>query len=181
MSKKDKSFGGGTLQFTKVVPKFLQNLKKTTEVDINEKFKDYMNQEDNDEITQDQLEKEAIERALKEEQQLESVGQEKEKLEQEEKEKQLQEQKQEILRQDAIEEEKARLEGRERKIVFQKPSSLSITKQPNAAKNSKDSLNDTIKSIKKTNSKSPKSIEKSNSAKKKQTGGSSMLSFDIDE
>eukprot|EP01132_Coremiostelium_polycephalum_P002671 gene2671-3314_t len=111
MSNKKGGLGGGSLEYTKVVPKFLQNLKKTTEVDINEKFKDYMNSDDTLE-DQDKDQKDIIERAIKELEEKDQLNKDLIKQEQEDLKKAVEEERQKRIIEDQLEEEKARAEGR---------------------------------------------------------------------
>ncbi|GAM29511.1 hypothetical protein SAMD00019534_105820, partial [Acytostelium subglobosum LB1] len=214
MSDKKGGLGKHTLQYTRATPKFLQKLKAQhlpNEVDINDKFKEYMskdgsggdgndNIDDDDEQQEDEIEKEARLRALD----AYNVSVEARKARLYEKDdlekKALEEERQRRIEQDQLEEERAKATGEVRKIKFQKPlkkldasdsagsSSSTIntssTRQPGSAAGSNTStdLKQTLQQIKKTKQ-SPKAQMQSKSKTKTVDANTStrMLSFDEDE
>ncbi|EGC29925.1 hypothetical protein DICPUDRAFT_90289 [Dictyostelium purpureum] len=189
MSNK-KGLGRNQLEFNKdaMTPKFLQNLKRNTEVDISAKFKEYV-EKDDDNLAPDQpddFEQEAIQKAIEDEKKSEKLFNEKQKEEEEEKRKHIEEERNKRIEEDRIEEEQARLEGRERKILFQKPTASMVTKSK-LKDTSQNNLKKTTESVKKTilnnnsnNTTSTKSkIDSIKSNKKKKP--ESMLSFSMDD
>ncbi|KYQ91053.1 hypothetical protein DLAC_07955 [Tieghemostelium lacteum] len=175
MSKR-KGLGGSSLEFQKVVPKFLQTLKQH-EVKIDDKFKqEYLEKDDQDD-QEDQLHKDAVERALKEENDLLLKEKEKEQQVQEE----FNKEKEKRIHEDLILEQEAQAKGIERKILFKNPhnnvTTSSSTPSASIKRVSSKSLQKTTHDIKKSFQQSPKDQLKS----KKKPTTASKLSFDIED
>ncbi|EGG25253.1 hypothetical protein DFA_03501 [Cavenderia fasciculata] len=172
-SNNGKGLGRHQLEFTRVVPKFLAKLKSTNsdarEVELGDKFKQYIgtDDDDNNDNVEDAQEKEAIAMAMKDMETLEKDVKEKKDIQEQQKQQEYEAQRLKRIEQDQLEEEKAKEQGVQRKLVFQKP-----LKKPSATASS-STLKDTMSTIKKTNTKPKEQLQKKSAPKR--------LSFNDDE